>query len=172
LHDLLFFCFSFFFFHFIIYEEDSQRCYGYESDYFIGTDSFKFCPICGKEARILWKEPDYIAKQLKVSFFPPTCNSLVFFEKSVVDKISKTLLSLFTTFSFFVFPSSLLCRTRVTIEGVTREMWLPVMSNANKAMKLTAYKNRGKIVEPATMTDINKTIMRCLVKNLSFNAFS
>jgi uncharacterized Zn finger protein (UPF0148 family) len=50
----------------LIYEEDSQRCYGYESDYFIGTDSFKFCPICGKEARILWKEPAYIAKQFEL----------------------------------------------------------------------------------------------------------
>ena len=38
----------------------------YDPDYFIGTDSFKFCPICGKEARILWKEPAYIAKQLKI----------------------------------------------------------------------------------------------------------
>jgi hypothetical protein len=68
----------------------------------------------------------------------------MFFEKSVVDE---------TNLPYFSSELGVLCRTRVTIEGVTREMWLPVMSNANKAMKLTAYKNRGKIIEPATMTD-------------------
>ena len=29
--------------------------------------------------------------------------------------------------------------TRVTIEGVTHEMWLPVMDGANKAMKAEVY---------------------------------
>lgn len=61
--------------------------------------------------------------------------------------------------------------TEVTIEGLTHEMWLPVMDGANKAMKAEAYtyttKYGEKDVEPATMFDINKTIMRCLVKNLS-----
>lgn len=61
--------------------------------------------------------------------------------------------------------------TDVTIEGLTYEMWLPVMDGANKSMKKTAYKYQTKYgektVEPATMFDINKTIMRCLVKNLA-----
>lgn len=61
--------------------------------------------------------------------------------------------------------------TSVTIEGVTRKMWLPVMDGANKAMKAEAYtystKYADKTVEAATMFDINKTIMRCLVKNLA-----
>lgn len=61
--------------------------------------------------------------------------------------------------------------TTVTIEGLTHEMWLPVMDGANKAMKAEAYtyttKYGEKDVEPATMFDINKTIMRCLVKNLA-----
>jgi len=61
--------------------------------------------------------------------------------------------------------------TTVTIGGITHEMWLPVMNSANKAMKPTAYKYKvgsyEKEVEAATMTDINKTIMRCLVKNLA-----
>lgn len=86
--------------------------------------------------------------------------------------------------------------TRVTIDGVTHEMWLPVMDGANKAMKDHEYtyfvKNPNfkyakkdddgvyrdrygneqpeyiqKTVEPATMFDVNKTIMRCLVKNLA-----
>lgn len=61
--------------------------------------------------------------------------------------------------------------TSVTINGLTYEMWLPVMDNNNRAMKSEQYKmNLGKrefTVNAATMTDINKTIMRCLVKNLA-----
>ena len=61
--------------------------------------------------------------------------------------------------------------TKVTIEGLTHEMWLPVMDGANKAMKAKPYtiKTRYREIEvsPATMFDINKTIMRCLVKNLA-----
>lgn len=63
--------------------------------------------------------------------------------------------------------------TTVTIEGITHEMWLPVMDGANKAMldKPYQYKTRQgiKSVEAATMFDINKTIMRCLVKNLAMH---
>ena len=61
--------------------------------------------------------------------------------------------------------------TKVTIEGVTHEMWLPVMDGANKAMKAEPYeyatRSGKKTCEAATMMDINKTIMRCLVKNLA-----
>lgn len=62
--------------------------------------------------------------------------------------------------------------TSVTIEGITHEMWLPVMDGANKAMKREAYEymtkfNGKKTCEAADMMDINKTIMRCLVKNLA-----
>lgn len=61
--------------------------------------------------------------------------------------------------------------TSVTIDGVTHEMWLPVMNGANRAMKRAPYKYSTKYgeksVEAATMMDINKTIMRCLVKNLA-----
>jgi len=69
--------------------------------------------------------------------------------------------------------------TEVTIEGKTLEMWLPVMDGANKAMKNASYTYKGnvwengkkvsvdKTVEAATMFDINKTLMRCLVKNLA-----
>lgn len=67
--------------------------------------------------------------------------------------------------------------TKVTIQGITREMWLPVMDGANKAMldheytyQVKNYKT-GEIVEKtvskATMFDVNKTIMRCLTKNLA-----
>tara|TARA_R110000824_G_scaffold57799_1_gene157005 strand:- start:49 stop:618 length:570 start_codon:yes stop_codon:yes gene_type:complete len=61
--------------------------------------------------------------------------------------------------------------TKVTIEGLTHEMWLFVMDGANKAMKAEPYiyKTRfgEKNCEAASMFDINKTIMRCLVKNLA-----
>lgn len=70
--------------------------------------------------------------------------------------------------------------TTVTIDDMTYEMWLPVMDGANKAMKHEPYtykvikwengKRNGftdKEVESASMFDINKTIMRCLVKNLA-----
>lgn len=71
--------------------------------------------------------------------------------------------------------------TKVTIDDVTHEMWLPVMDGANKSMKREPYKYKvkvyqygkwtgeyaEKVVESADMFDINKTIMRCLVKNLA-----
>ena len=62
--------------------------------------------------------------------------------------------------------------TDVTIDGLTHEMWLPVMDSHNRAMKSEPYTITTKYgkeirVEAATMFDINKTIMRCLVKNLA-----
>lgn len=87
--------------------------------------------------------------------------------------------------------------TSVTIEGTTHSMWLSVMDGANKAMKSEPYtytvKNPSfryaklnsadgkyydkynneqpeyftKAVDQASMTDINKALMRCLVKNLA-----
>ena len=61
--------------------------------------------------------------------------------------------------------------TSVTAGGLTYEMWLPVMDGANKAMKSLAYtystRYGEKTVEAMTMFDVNKTVMRCLVKNLA-----
>lgn len=61
--------------------------------------------------------------------------------------------------------------TSVTVDGLTHEMWLPVMDGQNKAMKSQPYQFKTKkgvrSVEQATMTDINKAIMRCLVKNIA-----
>ena len=87
--------------------------------------------------------------------------------------------------------------TKVTVDGLTHEMWLPVMDSSNNAMKAEPYdytvKNPNfkyakwdkekqgyydkygneqteyitKHVDTATMFDINKTIMRCLTKNLA-----
>jgi Protein of unknown function (DUF1071) len=64
-----------------------------------------------------------------------------------------------------------MCHTSVTIEGQTLEMWLPVMDGKNKSMKKKPYtystKYGEKQVDAATTFDINKTLMRCLVKNLA-----
>ncbi len=61
--------------------------------------------------------------------------------------------------------------TSVTIEGITHEMWLPVMDGKNKAMKDKPYdystRSGKKTVDAATMFDINTSIMRCLTKNLA-----
>ena len=62
--------------------------------------------------------------------------------------------------------------TTVTIDGVTHEMWLPVMDGQNRAMRFEPYTVTTKYgkeiqVNAATMFDVNKTIMRCLTKNLA-----
>lgn len=61
--------------------------------------------------------------------------------------------------------------TTVTIGGITHEMWLPVMDGNNRAMLDRPYEVQTKYnkftVQPATMFDVNKTIMRCLTKNLA-----
>lgn len=60
--------------------------------------------------------------------------------------------------------------TSVTIEDETLEMWLPVMDNNNRAMKSNPYTIKTKYKEidvaQATMFDVNKALMRCLVKNI------
>ena len=61
--------------------------------------------------------------------------------------------------------------TSVRIDGVTKEMWLPVLDHNNHAMLNHVYqiktKNSEFTVAPATMSDINRAIMRCLVKNIA-----
>lgn len=61
--------------------------------------------------------------------------------------------------------------TSVTIGGITKKMWLPVMDSNNKAMKKEPYTVKTKYktinVASATMFDVNKAIMRCLTKNLA-----
>lgn len=72
---------------------------------------------------------------------------------------------------YFSDDTGAICFTEVTIEGIAHEMWLPVMDGANKAMKKESYTYKTKFgeksVEAYTMFDVNKTIMRCLVKNLA-----
>lgn len=74
-----------------------------------------------------------------------------------------------------------LVTTKVTIDGETIPMNLPIMDGSNKAQKHLAYtyevaewangRKTGRMierkVEAATMFDINTAIMRCLTKNLA-----
>lgn len=67
--------------------------------------------------------------------------------------------------------------TKITANGETHEMWLPVMDGKNKAMKSAPYfytvrdwktkQQVEKMVDAYSMFDINKALMRCLVKNLA-----
>ena len=79
---------------------------------------------------------------------------------------------------YFADPlTGIMVYTEVSADGITHEMWLPVMNASNKSMKLEPYAYQvwdkdkkqyvDKTVQAATMFDINKTIMRCLVKNLA-----
>ena len=72
---------------------------------------------------------------------------------------------------YFHDESGAMVYTKVTAGVITHEMWLPVMDGANKAMKKEEYEYSTKFgmkkVEAYTMFDINKTVMRCLVKNLA-----
>ena len=83
-----------------------------------------------------------------------------------------------TNLPYFNDPNiGIIVYTEVTADGQTYEMWLPVMDTKNKAMKEQAYTYQvydtfkkqyvEKTVNAATMFDVNKTIMRCLVKNLA-----
>ena len=74
----------------------------------------------------------------------------------------------------FTYDSNLgyMVSTHITINGITKRMWLPVMDYNNKAMKDHPYQWKDKYgklhdVEAASMTDINKAYMRCLTKNIS-----
>ena len=83
-----------------------------------------------------------------------------------------------TNLPYFNDPAiGIMVYTEVAADGQTYEMWLPVMDAKNKAMKEQPYTYQvydsykktyvEKTVQAATMFDINKAIMRCLVKNLA-----
>lgn len=83
-----------------------------------------------------------------------------------------------TGLPYFVDPSvGIMVFTEVEADGLKYSMWLPVMDGANKAMKIEPYtyqvwnktsrQYENRKVDAATMFDINKAILRCLVKNLA-----
>lgn len=65
----------------------------------------------------------------------------------------------------------IMVETIVTIQDESLPMWLPVMDSKNKAMKTEGYEYSTrygkKTVAAASMFDVNKTLMRCLVKNIA-----
>lgn len=73
--------------------------------------------------------------------------------------------------------TGIMVHTEVTAGSHTYEMMLPVMDNKNRAMRFEPYtyqvldKSTGafieKTVQAATMFDINKAVLRCLVKNIA-----
>ena len=80
-----------------------------------------------------------------------------------------------TNLPYFNDPAiGIMVYTEVAVDGQAYEMWLPVMDAKNKAMKEQAYTYQvydgykkqyvEKAVQAATMFDVNKAIMRCLVK--------
>ena len=83
-----------------------------------------------------------------------------------------------TKLPYFVDPNvGIMVFTEVTADDLTLTMFLPVLNSSMKPMRLEPYNysvwdkksNRQieRTCEAANMFDINKTIMRCLVKNLS-----
>lgn len=59
---------------------------------------------------------------------------------------------------YFADPDlGIMVMTKVTIEDISLEMWLPVMNHRNQSLS----------VDQADMFAINKTLMRCLTKNLA-----
>lgn len=58
---------------------------------------------------------------------------------------------------YFVDNFGVTIYTSITIDGLTHQMWLPVMDSSNKAKKAASI----------DAMDINKTTMRCLTKNLA-----
>ena len=82
---------------------------------------------------------------------------------------------------YFSSDIGVMVKTEVTANGETLPMWLPCMNEAMKAYKVEAYsykvkeyvngKPTGKFVdkwvEPITMVNVNKSIMRCFTKNIA-----
>lgn len=100
------------------------------------------------------------------------------FKKQYPSATYKIVKDAYTNLPYFLDEKlGIIVYTEVTVDGLTYEMWLPVMDGANKAMRLEPYtyqvwdkyKNTyvEKKVDAADMFTINKTIMRCLVKNLA-----
>lgn len=100
------------------------------------------------------------------------------FKKTYPDATYRVIQNPVTNLPYFEDQNlGIMVFTEVTADGLSYPMWLPVMNSSNKAMKsypysynvFNRYKNMEETitVESATMFDINKTIMRCLTKNLA-----
>ena len=105
-------------------------------------------------------------------------NAWAEFKKVYPSATYRILMNTETSLPYFVDPNvGVLVFTEVTADELTYQMWLPVLDGAMKPMKSESYtyqvfdRNKNqyveKMVEKVSMFDINKTIMRCLVKNLA-----
>lgn len=104
------------------------------------------------------------------------------FKQLFPDATFKVIHNPVTHLPYFSDPDAgIMVETEITANGETQMMWLFVMNGANKAMKLQPYTYQvwdktvnayvDKTVQPATMFDISKTLLRCLVKNMAIFGF-
>lgn len=88
-------------------------------------------------------------------------------EKTTITKVKKYKKEL----PYFDTEKGLEVRTRVTIDGITKEMSLPVYDTSYKSMSNEPYtystKYGDKTVPAAKFDDIYKSILRCFAKNIS-----
>ena len=93
------------------------------------------------------------------------------FKEACPDAIYEIIINQQTGLPYFESAAGVMVYTKVTACGETHMMWLPVMDSHNKAMKAQPYevktKNGTIFVKAFDMFDVNKTIMRCLTKNLA-----
>lgn len=105
------------------------------------------------------------------------------FKQIYKDATYKIIKNPETSLPYFVDPEAgIMVYTQITAAGETHEMWLFVMDERNQAMRLTPYTYQKwnsynktweeKGVKAATMFDINKTLLRCLVKNMAIFGFA
>lgn len=105
-------------------------------------------------------------------------NAWAEFKRAYANATYKIIKDPTTNLPYFNDPNiGIMVYTEATADGQSYEMWLPVMDAKNKAMKEQPYTYQvydsykktyvEKTVQAATMFDINKAIMRCLVKNLA-----
>lgn len=120
---------------------------------------------------------EILEKREKLSYLS-WANCLDLLYRAYPDAQFRVLKNPNTGLPFFSDPATgIFVFSEVTIDGLATECFLPVMDFRNKAMKLEPYtyqvwnyKNscyEDKTVEAATSFDINKTIWRCLVKNVA-----
>lgn len=105
-------------------------------------------------------------------------NAWAEFKRAYANATYKIIKDPTTNLPYFNDPNiGIMVYTEVTADNQTYEMWLPVMDAKNKAMREQPYTYQvydsykktyvEKTVQAATMFDVNKAIMRCLVKNLA-----
>lgn len=107
----------------------------------------------------------YVFKTNKEVFETKTIKKL---DENTTIETTKTITQ---EIPYTVSEAGLFVTTQVTVNGVTKEMSLPVYDSSFRNMKLEPYtystKNGTNTVPAATFADIYKSIMRCFAKNLS-----